>query len=243
MIDFCILKVLVSTKIQCYPVPESQFKSVISDNYHRPRHFYFELDHEQTSALISLFKPAPVHAVATEWDPLKSLQSPTSKPYLNPGPTKSEFYTKDLDPSRVSSESHYAAPCKLADLEGEYVNASRTSTSHLDEESSNWDDLDDVATKEGTESVINDHQHNPPHEAQHDTAAVRQKLQELFVSRQQESQFSNDTFDSASYKSMPQESQFGSALPTDPPDSISKAEAPIKDLTSLGKCHGNAEVL
>uniref|UniRef100_K3XF28 DCD domain-containing protein n=1 Tax=Setaria italica TaxID=4555 RepID=K3XF28_SETIT len=237
-------QVLVSMKTQCYPVPESHFKSVISDNYHRPRHFYFELDHAQTSALISLFKPAPVHDVANKWDPSKSLQSPTTKAYLNPGPTKSEFYTKDLDPFGVSSESHCVAPYKLADPEGEYASACRTSTIHLDNESSKWDDLDDAATKEGTESVNDDHQHtNPPREEQHDTVAVRQKLQELFVLRQQEAQSSNGTVDSASDKSMPQEAQYGAALPTDPPDSTSKADASIEDLTSLGKYHGNAELL
>ena len=52
-----------------------------------------------------------------------------------------------------------------------------------------------------------------------------------------------DTVDSTSDKSMPQEAQFGAALPTDPPDSTSKDDAHIEDLTSLGKCHGNAEVL
>ncbi|OEL14140.1 Kelch-like protein 17, partial [Dichanthelium oligosanthes] len=219
-------QVLISLKTQCYPVPESQFKSVISDNYHKPRHFYFELDHAQTRALISLFKPAPVHDVTNKWDLSKSLQSPTTKAY--PGPTKSESYTKDLDPFGVSSESHYVAPYKLANPEGEYASGSRTSTNHFDEESSNWDDLDDAATKEGTESVNNDHQYiNTPHEEQHDTVAVRQKLQELFVLGQQEAQSSKDTVDSAS----------------DPPDSTLKADAPSEDLTSLGKCHGNAELL
>jgi len=73
--------------------------------------------------------------------------------------------------------------------------------------------------------------------------AVRQKLQELFVLGQQEVQSTTDTVDSASNKSMPQEAQFGAALPTDPHDSTSKDDAHIEDLTSLGKCHGNAEVL
>ncbi|CAO2204525.1 unnamed protein product [Urochloa humidicola] len=227
-------QVLVSTKTQCYPVPESHFKSVIGDNYHRPRHFYFELDHAQTRALISLFKPAPVHDVTKKWNPSGSL----------PGPTKSESYTKDLDPFGVSSESHCIAPYKLVEPDGEHASASRTSTSHLGEESSNWDDLDDAVTKQGTEFVNDNHEHmNPRQEEQHGTAAVRHKLQELFVLRQQEAQYSKDTADSASDKLMPQEAQFGAALPTDLPDSTSKADAPIEDLASLGKCHGNAELL
>jgi len=191
-----------------------------------------------------LFKPASVHDVTNKWDTSRYLQSPTTKAYLNPGPTKSESYAKDLDPFGVSSESHCIAAYKLVDPDGEYASASGTSASHLDEESSNWDDLDPAATKEGTESVNDDHPHiNPPYEEQHDTVAVRQKLQELFVLRQQEVQSSMDTVDSTSDKSMPQEAQFGAALPTDPPDSTSKDDAHIEDLTSLGKCHGNAEVL
>ncbi|CAO2193805.1 unnamed protein product [Urochloa humidicola] len=217
-------QVRISTKTQCYSVPESYFKTVISDNYHRPRHFYFELDHAQTRALISLFKPAPVHDVTNKW--------PTTKAYLSPGPTKSESYTKDLDPFGISSESNCIAPYKLVDPDGEYASASRTSTSHLGEESSNWDDLDDVVTEEGTKSVNDDHEHiNPRQEELHDTAAVRHKSS------------SKDTADSASDKLMPQEAQFGSALPTDPPYSTSKADAPLEDLTSLGQCHGNAELL
>ena len=82
--------------------------------------------------------------------------------------------------------------------------------------------------KQTQDSVNDDHPHiNPPYEEQHDTVAVRQKLQELFVLGQQEVQSTTDTVDSASNKSMPQEAQFGAALPTDPPDSTSKDDAPI----------------
>lgn len=229
-------------KTQCFPVPESQFQSVISGNYYRPRHFFFELDHEQTRALISLFKPVPVHDVPDKWDPSRSLQSQTVEGYVNPGHAKPESYIKDLNPFDVSSESHCIDPYKLVDPDGEYASGSRTSTSHLDEESSNWDDLDDVATKEGTEFVNDDHPRiDPPHDES--TVAVRKKLQEMFVLRQQEAQSSKDTVDSASNKSMPQEAQFDATLPTDPSDSTSKGDVRIEDLTSLGQSCGNAEVL
>ncbi|WVZ72407.1 hypothetical protein U9M48_020873 [Paspalum notatum var. saurae] len=237
-------QVLISTKTQCFPVPESHFRSVISDNYYRPRHFYFELDHAQTRALVALFKPASVHDVPNKWDPSRSLQSPTAKACLNPGSAKSVSCTKDLNPFGVSSESHGIVPYKLVDPEGDYASASRTSTSHLDDESSNWDDLDDVVTKEGTEHVNADHQNiNPPHEEQHDTVAVRQKLQELFISRQQEAQSSKETVDSGSHKPIPQEPQFGVTLPADPSGSTSKFDSPIEDLKSLGQCQGNAQLL
>jgi len=160
-------------KTHCFPVPESQFQSVIRGNYYRPRHFFFELDHEQTRALISLFKPAPVHDVPNKWDPSRSMQSPTVEAYVNPGHAKPESYIKDLNPFDVSSESHCIDPYKLVDPDGEYASASRTSTSHLDDESSNWDDLDDVATKEGTEFVNDDHPRiNPQHNEQYGTVLL-----------------------------------------------------------------------
>ncbi|CAD6239789.1 unnamed protein product [Miscanthus lutarioriparius] len=237
-------QVLISMKTHCFPVPESQFQSVIRGNYYRPRHFFFELDHEQTRALISLFKPAPVHDVPNKWDPSRSMQSPTVEAYVNPGHVKPESYIKDLNPFDVSSESHCIDPYKLVDPDGEYASASRTSTSHLDDESSNWDDLDDVATKEGTEFVNDDHPHiNPQHNEQYVTVAVRQKLQEMSVLRQQEAQSSKDTVDSASNKPMPQEPQFDATLPTDPSDSTSKGDVRIEDLKSLGQSRGNAELL
>uniref|UniRef100_A0ACD5TR57 Uncharacterized protein n=1 Tax=Avena sativa TaxID=4498 RepID=A0ACD5TR57_AVESA len=56
-------QVRVSTKTQCLPLPETKYKNVISGNYHKFRHFHFELDHAQTRDLVSLFAPALVHAV------------------------------------------------------------------------------------------------------------------------------------------------------------------------------------
>jgi hypothetical protein len=239
--DLCILKVLISMKTACLPVPESQFQSVISGNYYKPRHFFFELDHEQTRALIFLFKPAPVHDVSNKCHPSKSIQSPIVEAYVNPGNVKSESYIKDLNPFDVSSESHCIDPYNLVDPDGEYASESRTSTSHLDKEASNWDD---VTTKEGTEFVNDDHPHiNPPHDEQYGEVAVTQKQQDMFVLRQHEAESSKDTVDSASNKSMPQEAQFDATLPTDPSNSTSMGDVCIKDLTSLGQSRGNAEVL
>ncbi len=39
----------------CSPLPEKVFKNAITDNYYKESHFYFELNHAQTNALISLF--------------------------------------------------------------------------------------------------------------------------------------------------------------------------------------------
>ncbi|XP_062193560.1 uncharacterized protein LOC133896954 [Phragmites australis] len=233
-------QVRISTKTQCLPVPESQFKSVISENYHKLRHFYFELDHAQTRALISLFKPAPAGDVPNKWSPSGSVPFPTTKAYLVPGQVKSESYPKDFNQRGVSSDSRFIAPYNLVHLDGEYASTSRTSRINLDEEASNWDDLDHAATKEGAESVNADLQHtNSVHEKQHDRVSVRQKLQEMFVS-QEEARSSKDDVDSASDKPTSQEAQFSATLLTNTSESTSKGDAPMEGHTLLGQ---NAELL
>jgi hypothetical protein len=58
-------QVSIFTRTHCLPIPESQFKSVISGNYHKFWDFYYELDHAQTRGLISLFKLGPVPYCST----------------------------------------------------------------------------------------------------------------------------------------------------------------------------------
>ncbi|GJN37391.1 hypothetical protein PR202_gb26338 [Eleusine coracana subsp. coracana] len=98
-------QVRISTRAQCLPVSEAQFKSVISGNYHKFRHFYFELDHSQTRALISLFKPAQVHDVPNKSSYFRSLQPPTAKAHLVPGRVKYESCSKDFNQCVVPSDS------------------------------------------------------------------------------------------------------------------------------------------
>lgn len=45
--------------MQCQPLSEDQFGPVIVDNYYESRLFWFELDQNQTSKLISLFSSSP----------------------------------------------------------------------------------------------------------------------------------------------------------------------------------------
>lgn len=54
-------KVPIRTKTNCASITENQFKKIIEDNYYNPQHFWFELDHAQTSALIAHFVPLPSH--------------------------------------------------------------------------------------------------------------------------------------------------------------------------------------
>ncbi|KAK4742560.1 hypothetical protein SAY87_000561 [Trapa incisa] len=48
-------QVQVRLRLRCQPLNEDQFKPIIVDNYYKANHFWFELDHGQTSKLISLF--------------------------------------------------------------------------------------------------------------------------------------------------------------------------------------------
>ncbi|XP_060674163.1 uncharacterized protein LOC132804163 isoform X2 [Ziziphus jujuba] len=46
-------QVQIRVRLQCQPLIESQFKPIIYDNYYNNHHFWFELDHAQTSKLMS----------------------------------------------------------------------------------------------------------------------------------------------------------------------------------------------
>ncbi|XP_065852475.1 uncharacterized protein [Euphorbia lathyris] len=47
-------QVLIRVRLLCHPLPEERFKSIIIDNYYYRNHFWFELDHAQTSKLLTL---------------------------------------------------------------------------------------------------------------------------------------------------------------------------------------------
>jgi hypothetical protein len=52
-------------KLWCFPQAESQFRNAILTNYYQRKpgvcgqFFHFELDHEQTQALVNMFTPLP----------------------------------------------------------------------------------------------------------------------------------------------------------------------------------------
>jgi len=51
-----MLKVQIRVQSHCRPLSEDKFEHVIADNYYHRNHFWFELDHGQTSQLIALLK-------------------------------------------------------------------------------------------------------------------------------------------------------------------------------------------
>ena len=75
-------KVQIHVRLRCQPLPEEQFKSIIIDNYYSQNHFWFELDHAQTSKLMSLLSCRAIASStvpprnATQWRTL--FQAPPS---------------------------------------------------------------------------------------------------------------------------------------------------------------------
>ncbi|XP_004492506.1 uncharacterized protein [Cicer arietinum] len=78
-------QVQIRVQLQCRPLSEDKFKPVIADNYYHHNHFWFELDHGQTSQLISLLKPlaiTPRNSVPqnSKWTAVVSRYLPPQEP-------------------------------------------------------------------------------------------------------------------------------------------------------------------
>ncbi|KAF5747647.1 Kelch repeat-containing family protein [Tripterygium wilfordii] len=56
-------QVQIHVRQQCQPLLEEQFKPIIADNYYTRGHFWFELDHTQTSKLILLLASSAVASI------------------------------------------------------------------------------------------------------------------------------------------------------------------------------------
>ncbi|QCE12062.1 kelch-like protein 18 [Vigna unguiculata] len=53
-------QVQIYVRLQCQPLSEDKFKEILADNYYTHNHFWFELDHAQTSRLISLLSSGSI---------------------------------------------------------------------------------------------------------------------------------------------------------------------------------------
>ncbi|XP_047334372.1 kelch-like protein 3 [Impatiens glandulifera] len=76
-------QVQIRLRLKCQPLSEIAFKPVILDNYYSQSHFWFELDHAQTSRLMSLFSSVVVgpssHQKSAKYCPLFSFPSLADK--------------------------------------------------------------------------------------------------------------------------------------------------------------------
>lgn len=139
------------------PMLESRYKTVLGANYYDRHLFYFELDHTQTEALISLFKLLPlvnnqVPAAPSERSIAVSLPPTKRKAPVLPDPKKVKENSKDINPFSVLSNASDGAQENWVDFDSDVENASINENSHSDtdekeseEPVSDWEDLDDNA--------------------------------------------------------------------------------------------------
>lgn len=152
----CVFKVRVCTKIKCPPMLESRYKAVLSKNYYDRHLFYFELDHAQTKALISLFKSlAPsninrVPAVSNKQSIVLSLPPSKKKTPALPDPKKVKAKSKDVNPFSILSSANDGVLDNWVDSDTENASVSENENSRSDtdekesgEPVSDWEDLDD----------------------------------------------------------------------------------------------------
>lgn len=68
-------QVQIRVRVQCRPLLEDQFRPIIADNYYNPSHFWFELDHAQTSKLLSLLSSLPNYKTESRHNLFQALPS------------------------------------------------------------------------------------------------------------------------------------------------------------------------
>lgn len=91
-----LLKVQIRVRLHCEPLPEDVFRPIIQDNYFKEYHFWFELDHAQSSKLISQLSS---HAY-----------SPSSKPNY-PAPRRTIIQTSPAN--NKLAENRFSEPQNL----------------------------------------------------------------------------------------------------------------------------------
>lgn len=96
------LKVQIRVRLHCHPLSEEQFRPIIADNYYNPNHFWFELDHAQTSKLMSLLSSQAVASSASARQSSKAWK--TLFPSLTPCEMEEEG--KDLNSSSKIDYAH-----------------------------------------------------------------------------------------------------------------------------------------
>ena len=102
----CVFKVKIRIRMQCQPLPETQFSHVIEENYYEERLFWFELDREQTNKLISLFSSSQV--IASTFIPRKTPKwsLPSNDPQKWSGLFKSVQEGGSIETPALESNAH-----------------------------------------------------------------------------------------------------------------------------------------
>ncbi|XP_057512962.1 uncharacterized protein LOC130795021 [Actinidia eriantha] len=112
-------QVQIHIRLRCQPLPEEQFKPIIIDNYYSQNHFWFELDHAQTSKLMSLLSCRAIASStvpprnATQWRTL--FQAPPSHDRKEEGDgIKPPAFEVEIPHSSKSSKSNGSSSSDIA---------------------------------------------------------------------------------------------------------------------------------
>ncbi|RXH81930.1 hypothetical protein DVH24_036271 [Malus domestica] len=140
------------TRMQCRPLLESEYKDIIADNYYTESHFWFELDHSQTSKLTSKFasvKVAPSNPVpqipkssSVNVAPSTSVPQGTLNWRKACFPAPPSHDTKEQPPSSPSHDTKEKRPAYTSHdtiEEPEWLELLTSETEHLSYSCPNWD--------------------------------------------------------------------------------------------------------
>ncbi|KAL9315260.1 hypothetical protein ACSQ67_016261 [Phaseolus vulgaris] len=158
---------------QCQPLSEDKFKELLADNYYIHNHFWFELDHAQTSKLISVLSSG---SIVSGNSVLQNTQNwmPLSRPL-----TSNDTWGED-------------ETSKMLELETDYSAHSSTRTYWTENDSSLAEHIQPLDTNE-VENEVNEDEMN----------SVFLKLKELTVnSESQEFSLANNVNDSPDMNSI-----------------------------------------
>ncbi|KAM2984076.1 hypothetical protein FF2_009929 [Malus domestica] len=140
------------TRMQCRPLLESEYKDIIADNYYTESHFWFELDHSQTSKLTSKFasvKVAPSNPVpqipkssSVNVAPSTSVPQGTLNWRKACFPAPPSHDTKEQPPSSPSHDTKEKRPAYTSHdtiEEPEWLELLTSEIEHLSYSCPNWD--------------------------------------------------------------------------------------------------------
>ncbi|KAL9315261.1 hypothetical protein ACSQ67_016262 [Phaseolus vulgaris] len=166
-------QVQICVRLQCQPLPEDKFKELLADNYYINNHFWFELDHAQTSKLISVLSSRSIvsgNSVLLNTQNWMTLSRPLAS---------NETWGED-------------ETCKMLELETDYSAHSSTRTYWTENDYSLAEHIQPLDTNE-VENDVNEDEMN----------SVFLKLKELTVkSESQEFSLANNVNDSPDMNSI-----------------------------------------
>ncbi|KAL5550714.1 hypothetical protein UlMin_000890 [Ulmus minor] len=110
-------QVQVRVRLQCQPLHETQFKSIIADNYYNPHHFWFELDHAQANKLMSLL--ASVVVAPGKYVPQNTMKWRTISQAIPSRKTKDEVEEFAPPAFEAGLSNHSSQKSDSTDLDGE----------------------------------------------------------------------------------------------------------------------------